>query len=705
MQVKEKRLCQRERIELHCHTKSGGNATMYPGELIRYASKMSMPAIAITDTGNIFAFPEIESVCSRGEYITRPIYGMEVLVRYPDGEVYTLTALVKNETGKENLYELISTVECGDMRPVFDYDSFTKYRDGLLIGSGAEKGKLRAEAVNNSSDDVLNGIIDELDYIELLPYECDEEINKRLIQLAEKKGKIAVAVSDAHFLTENDRIPWKVVNKMLADSFNKRSVHLLSTGEMMDAFSYLPDDKATEIVIDNTYKIVDQCEKIIICPKHIDMPEVQNAGERLRDICYKALDHYYEADDKDKAREWLNKEIGALDDQNECGFLLEIKELRDKAGFRSCDLSLRGRYAGSIVLYLLGITGVDPIRFNLPPETLYGKDLSGTFNLDMNVPASLHDSVVNQIGTLEGVGRAFTDTYQESFYADYAEHLMNYSGLEEIVDYSDDEIKKICEKIVGNAIKWKKWPTTIWMLPEGMDYKKYLPVCKTADGSEVAYFSHYNWSPVRTVNVYRHDTLEALRQLSLVTGVDLSDVPTDFETVKELFVADDTGEVSSCKDIPGFKTGLVRSMVAKLRPETLEDIAKIIGMAHGTNVWSDNQEKLVEEYGLGAKDIICNREDIYDYLLSKGFESGEAYDISECIRKGIPKSKKTSWLKWKKDMFNADVPTWYIEACEKIRYLLPRAHSVSYSLMYTRMAWFKLNYPKEYRMVVEELGL
>ena len=110
-------------------------------------------------------------------------------------------------------------------------------------------------------------------------------------------------------------------------------------------------------------------------------------------------------------------------------------------------------------------------------------------------------------------------------------------------------------------------------------------------------------------------------------------------------------------------------------------------------------------HGIAAKDIICNREDIYDYLLSKGFESGEAYDISECIRKGIPKSKKTSWLKWKKDMFNADVPTWYIEACEKIRYLLPRANSVSYALVHTRLAWFKLNYPKEYRMVVEELGL
>ena len=292
------KVLQKERIELHCHTKSGGNATMYPGELLRHASKMFMPAIAVTDTSHIFAFPEMQSVCCREEYITRYIYGMEALVRYKDDAVYTLTALIKNETGKENIYELMSNVKFGDNRPVFDYDLFFGLREGLLIGSGAENGQLRLSARQKASDEVLNKIMDTLDYVEVLPFECDEEINKRLIELAEKKGKTVVAVSDAHFLTEKDRVPWKVVNKMLADSFNKHGVHLLSTEEMLDAFSYLPEDKAREIVIDNTYKIADQCEEITVVPRRVKEPEVLNAPERLRDICYKALDLYYGDEDR-----------------------------------------------------------------------------------------------------------------------------------------------------------------------------------------------------------------------------------------------------------------------------------------------------------------------------------------------------------------------------------------------------------------------
>ena len=86
-----------ERIELHCHTKAGGNATMYPGELISYASMMNFPAIAITDRSNIFAFPEMQSVYETGKYSARPIFGMEMLARGKnDKEIYTVSILVKN---------------------------------------------------------------------------------------------------------------------------------------------------------------------------------------------------------------------------------------------------------------------------------------------------------------------------------------------------------------------------------------------------------------------------------------------------------------------------------------------------------------------------------------------------------------------------------------------------------------------------------
>lgn len=693
-----------KRIELHCHSKAGGNATMYAGELIRYASMMNMPAIAITDRSSILAFPEMEDVIAWGAYSARPIYGMEMLIKdRADDDVSTITILIKDETGKQNLYSIISET-IGDMAyPVYDKKILLERREGLLIGSGAENGKLRKMAKDGATDDELRTGIAELDYVEILPYEIDRKINERLIRLCDEMNIPVVAVSDAHYLEKKDKSAWNVINKAIPEPVNKHGVHLLTTEEMLAAFSYLSEEKAQEIVIDNTHKIASVCGSIKVVPDDHVYPQIPNAGERLDKICKEALGKKYGAEERETAGAYLERELLALDNQGTQFYFLQLRDLLDRVSLRACDLSMRGVAAGSMVAYLLGISEVDPLKYNLIPERIYGKHMDRMIDVDVNVPIEMYNKVHKLIGELEGVGKALdvASTFTVSQYN--ADELVEKYEIEKHTIKDPEEREQICGKIMGNYTGRERGMRGMYLFPEGFDYTGVMPVQKYSDGTETAYYDSFHFfGKLFKADIYGHRELEALRSLSIRTGVDLADVPVDSDDVISLFISDEKNSLESCADIPELANDMVVKMIAKLKPTDFDDMVKIVAMSHGTGVWLDNGEKLVDEYGIGIKDLIADRDDIFEFLVSKGIDRLKAFDISEYVRKGKATRKKADWMEWKKELFQAGVPSWYMESCERIRYLFPRAHSVSYTFMMMRMAWFKVHFPKEYSSITEE---
>lgn len=694
----------RNRIELHCHSKAGGNATMYPGEIIRYLSELGMPAFAITDESNIGAFPELEMVWETGKYNSRPIYGMEIMVDgIYEGEVDYMSVLVKNEHGKRALYKLISGNVSIEPYPLFKFSDFVDNREGLLLGSGNENGRLYKFAMRGMEEKELSKVISTYDYVEVLPGKKYEIINKKIIGVCDELKVPVVAISDARYSDKIGRKALKIMKHWNKENEEVRDKHFWTTEDMLEAFSYLPKEKAYEIVVENTHRIADMCETVAVCPKEKCYPNIQNARKRLREKCYALLIEKYS--DKDEvARNRLNWELSAIEKTGMESYVLQINNLLEEAGLKAVDISLRGTAAGSIVAYLLNITDIDPLIYGLEPEMIFGIDGQRAIDIDINIPSNMQLDVISKVADVEGVGKyvwagtlhSISDPLAQAMIERYMEDAETY--------YDEDIANRLRWLIAGNYLGRGKHPGGVVVFPNGCEYREMLPIAKIAGGFETTYFDYHSVDRAfLKYDLLKHDSPEMLIKLERITGVDLSTIPVDSAEVLALFEVNSDGSVTGCDGLPEFKSEYIRKIIAALKPKNFDDLVKISAISHGTGSWEDNGEILVEEKGIGIKDIIATRDDVFEYNLALGLDRTTSFEIAEAVRKGIvARGKNAKWQNWKKELTEAGAPEWYIWSCEQIRYLFPRGHAVSYMFMNMKLGWFKVHYPEEFNNVLKE---
>ena len=164
----------------------------------------------------------------------------------------------------------------------------------------------------------------------------------------------------------------------------------------------------------------------------------------------------------------------------------------------------------------------------------------------------------------------------------------------------------------------------------------------------------------------------------------------DEETMKLIKNADTLG-------VSEFNHIFVRNMILEIQPNNFEDLVKISGLSHGTDVWTNNAQELIERGIATLNEVITCRDDIMNYLIKQGIEKEIAFNIMEVVRKGrIRENREEKWEEYKEIMKKHNVPNWYIKSCEKIRYLFPRAHAINYVMNSFRLAYYKAHYPKEF---------
>ena len=182
-----------------------------------------------------------------------------------------------------------------------------------------------------------------------------------------------------------------------------------------------------------------------------------------------------------------------------------------------------------------------------------------------------------------------------------------------------------------------------------------------------------------------------LHRLEEFTGIDIKTILLDDKETMHLIRNADTLGISE------FDSDFVRNMILEIKPTCFEDLVKISGLAHGTYVWTDNAQELIENETATLNEVISLRDDIMNYLIEKGIEKEIAFNIMESVRKRkIINNRETRWEEYKKIMKNHNVPDWYIKSCEKIAYLFPRAHAINYVMNSFRLAYYKVHYPKEF---------
>ncbi len=690
---------------------------------------------------------------------------------------YHCILLALNDTGRVNLYRLVSAshIRYFNRRPRIPKSAVIRYREGLLVGSACEAGELYRAVLNGRSQDEIVRIADFYDYFEIqpvgnnafmirdenIPVESEDEIralNRRIVQLGEEMNKPVVATGDVHFLDPQDEVYRRIImyGKHFKDADIQPPLYLRTTEEMLEEFSYLGEDKAKEIVITNTNRIADLCEKISAIRPDKCPPEIDNSDQMLRDICYRRAHEIYGDTLPATVADRLERELTSIISNGFAVLYIIAQKLVWKSNEDGYLVGSRGSVGSSLAARMAGITEVNPLTphyicpkchytdfdseevrafagragcdmpdrscpvcgekllkdgFDIPFETFLGFEGDKEPDIDLNFSGDYQSKAHKYTEVIFGDGQ----TYRAGTIGTLADKtafgfVKNYFEEHEIHKRSC-EIDRLVQGCVGVRRTTGQHPGGIIVLPIGEDICSFTPVQHPAnDMTTDIVTTHFDYHSIEhnllKLDILGHDDPTMIRMLQDLTGIDPHTIPLDCPEVMTLFqntsaLGIEPEDISGCKlgalGVPEFGTDYAMQILLDTHPTQFSDLVRIAGLSHGTDVWGGNAQVLLREGRATISTAICTRDDIMTYLISKGIESQEAFNIMEKIRKGdVAKGKCSEWPRWKQDMLDHDVPEWYPESCEKIQYMFPKAHAVAYVMMAWRIAYWKVFYPLEY---------
>ncbi|MCM1539333.1 MAG: PolC-type DNA polymerase III [bacterium] len=296
---------------------------------------------------------------------------------------YHVIVLAKNDTGRINLYKLISESHLNyfSRRPKMPKSLLMKYREGLIIGSACEAGELFRAIVEQKSEEEISRIVRFYDYLEVQPIgnnrymirdekhpnvRNDEDLialNKKIIALGEQFCKPVVATCDVHFLNPEDEIYRRILmaGQGFPDADEQAPLYFRTTEEMLSEFSYLSPEKAEEIVITNPNLIADMCEYISPVRPDKCPPVIENSDQILTEICYNRAHELYGETLPDVVEKRLKKELNSIISNGFAVMYIIAQKLVWKSVEDGYLVGSRGSVGSSFVAFMAGITEVNSL--------------------------------------------------------------------------------------------------------------------------------------------------------------------------------------------------------------------------------------------------------------------------------------------------------------------------------------------------------
>ena len=690
---------------------------------------------------------------------------------------YHAIILATCDQGRTNLYKLISLahIKYYHRRPRIPKSEFIRYRDGLLIGSACEAGELYRAILNGRPEEEISRLVNFYDYLEIQPLGNnaflvrDEdspvasnddliEINKKIVRLGEQFHKPVVATCDVHFLDPEDEIYRRIImaGQGFKDADEQAPLFLRTTEEMLKEFAYLGSEKAEEVVITNTNRIADMCEKISPVRPDKCPPVIENSDQMLRDICYNKAHKMYGDPLPEIVQERLDRELNSIISNGYAVMYIIAQKLVWKSNEDGYLVGSRGSVGSSFVATMSGITEVNPLHahylckhcqysdfdsdlvksfsgrsgcdmpdklcprcgkplskegFDIPFETFLGFKGNKEPDIDLNFSGEYQSKAHKYTEVIFGEGQTFKagtiGTLADKTAFGYVKNYYEERGVHK----RNCEIDRIVLGCVGVRRTTGQHPGGIVVLPMGEQIYTFTPVQHPANDMTVDITTtHFDYHSIDhnllKLDILGHDDPTMIRMLQDPTGVDPTQIPLDDKAVMSLF--QDTSALGITPDdlvncqlgalgIPEFGTDFAMGMLIDTQPKEFSDLVRIAGLSHGTDVWLGNAQTLIQEKKATISTAICTRDDIMIYLIGMGLDSEESFKIMENVRKGIvAKGKCDKWPEWKQDMIDHNVPDWYIWSCEKIKYMFPKAHAAAYVMMAWRIAYCKVFYPLAY---------
>ncbi|UOF91125.1 PolC-type DNA polymerase III [Fodinisporobacter ferrooxydans] len=694
-----------------------------------------------------------------------------------DGEVdysrvrpFHATILVQNKTGLKNLYKLVSEshVKYFHRVPRVPRSLITKYREGLLVGSACQNGEIFDGILRGKTKEELRDIAKFYDYLEIQPLlhykpllrnesiaslESIKDYHRTIIEIGKTLDTPVVATGDVHFLNPEDAIFREVFLQSQNDpsAADQPPLYLMSTDEMLDAFSYLGPELAEEVVVTNTNRIADQIEDVSPVPDQLYTPKIEGAEDDIRNMCYEKARKLYGDPLPEIVEKRLEKELNSIITHGFSVIYLISHKIVKKSLDDGYLVGSRGSVGSSFVATMSEITEVNPLPphyrcpscqysefiadgsvgsgFDLPDkecpscgtrldkdghdipfETFLGfkgdkvPDIDLNFSGDYQARAHAYTKVlfgeeyVYRAGTIATVAEKTAFGYVKKFAEEKGWNLRNA------------EMTRLVQGCTGIKRTTGQHPGGILVVPDYMDVYDFCPIQFPADDKNAEWrTSHFDFHSIHDnllkLDILGHDDPTVIRMLQDLTGLDPKKIPTDDPQVMSLFSGTDALTIdpehpvkpeqirskTGTYGIPEFGTKFVRQMLEDTKPSTFSELLQISGLSHGTDVWLNNAQKLIQDQICKLKDVIGCRDDIMVYLIYAGLEPSFAFKIMESVRKG-----KGLTPEMEEEMKRNNVPDWYIWSCKQIKYMFPKAHATAYVLMAVRIAYFKVHYPLEF---------
>jgi len=635
---------------------------------------------------------------------------------------YFVHVYAKNFDGLYKLHQLVSKLHTTESAKYGLTESLVFGDPNLIYATGFEDSELYEQIISNN---YTPEIVDKYDFIELQPFDSyralttDGAIN--YTQQLRELGKPLVLVSAARYCTPTEKLAYSVLKNSKDEA--RVNSHLRTTDELIDMFKPIFGEEVYKL-IENGNQFASQCEPVKIVDHTLKVPNLGDTNEWITEQSYAKLDELYGNDST--ARERVEYELSKLTQNNFSVIYKLAYDIVKDNNEHGYIVGSRGSVGSSFVAYLLGITEVNPLPahylcpnckrveyvpdvgcgydleakicprcgtelkrlgFNIPFETFLGINGNKVPDIDLNVSSDYQENSHKFLIDLIGQNRVFRagtiltigDKQAKSLIHKYMDSTRRLSIAEQLM---------IEKQLVGVKRTTGAHPGGMIVIPD--DVFKYTPYQYPADRDSGDIFTtHYEYEllhdDLSKLDILGHTTPTMIRRLEDLTGVKHTQCDLCDRNVLNMFKE---GDVIG---VPEFETGFARGMIREFGATSFEKLVKMSGFAHGTGIWAGGVRELLLSGQASENDVMAARDDIMNYLVSKGLDKLVAFKVMEDVRKG-----KGLKPEYEEQMRQANVPDWYINMCKKIKYMFPKAHAAAYVIMSFKLAWYKYYYPLEF---------
>ena len=767
-------------IHLHNHTDySLLDAAQSVEMMLNRVDDLKMSSIAVTEHGNLFSLiPFYKEARKKG---VKPILGCEVYVSagkytektYNQGNnkwgYYHLVLLAQNNTGYKNLMKLITIgyLDGFYYKPRIDKELLKKYNEGLIATSGCLAGEVTSFAARGDYESAKKAALEHLEifndrfYLELQNHGIREEDQARdiLIKLSKELNIPLVATNDNHYSVREHSDAHDILfccgmGKFKSDQDRHRYEHeqfyIKTADEMYSLFKETPE------AIENTVKIAEMCD-VDITLGEFHLPsfpipdgQINNPDDYLKSICLGGLKQKY-GELSPNLLKRLDYELSVIKKMGFAGYFLITQDFVQYAKNEKIPVGPgRGSAVGSLVSYCLGITNVDPMKYNLIFERFLNPHRVTMPDIDIDFCIEGRDQVIQYIKKRYGQENVaqiitFGTMGAKSSIRDVGRVLgMDYGEVDRVAKLIPNEPKMTLEKAMKMNPDFKKTLSQSEaheeliknsMILEGMHrhasthaagvvvtpgaLTDYVPLYKSPSSTDIA--TQYDMVSLEDLGLLKMDFL-GLRNLTVINKtiqairenhnieVDIDKIDLNDSKVYDLFANGDTVGIFQ------FESTGMREYLKQLKPTCLEDliamtslyrpgpmknipefIARKQGVSRIKYIHPDMESILKETYG-----IIVYQEQVMQIGLEIG---GLSLAESDEMRRAMGKKKKKLMATFKvkfvdgavKKGLNKKIAVEIFDLLEKFaEYGFNKSHSTAYSVISYQTAWLKTHYAAEF---------